>query len=317
MVTRYVLPILAIAGVLFAVVFVHAGNKPVPATMPVAEPAQAPYAAYIAGAGIVEASTENIPLGTPVAGVVTKLDHWIGDHVKAGDPLFRIDSRDLDAELKVRKAALISSQANVAAQEASVADAELQWKKAKQMADLRAMSQEERDRRQNAAAGAEAKLQQAQADVISAQAAIDQTLTEMDRRIIRASVDGTVMQCKIHLGEFAPAGQTTTPLMMIGNTDVLCVRVDIDENDAWRLDTTKSATAFIRGNRDISTPLKFVRCEPYVVPKQSLTGDSTERVDTRVLQVIYSFDPKNLRNVYVGQQMDVFIESQAIGGPKS
>jgi HlyD family secretion protein len=50
-----------------------------------------------------------------------------------------------------------------------------------------------------------------------------------------------------------------------------------------------------------------------VVPKKSLTGDSSERVDTRVLQLLYSFDPKSLKNVYVGQQMDVFIEAAPIG----
>jgi multidrug resistance efflux pump len=312
MLTRYLLPVIAIAGVIFAVVFVHAGNKPVPATLPVADPAQAPYASYIAGAGLVETSSENIPLGTPVAGVVTSLDHWIGDHVKKGEALFRIDSRDLDAELKVRQASLTSAKANVVAQQAAVKDADLQWKKAQQLTDIKAMSQEERDRRENAAAGAEAKLQQAEADVISAQASIDQTLTEIDRRIIRAPIDGSVIQCKIHLGEFAPANQTGTPLMMLGNVDTLNIRVDIDENDAWRLDTTKPAVAFVRGNRDISTQLKFVRVEPFVVPKQSLTGDSTERVDTRVLQVLYSFDPRSMQNVYVGQQMDVFIEAQPI-----
>ena len=49
--------------------------------------------------------------------------------------------------------------------------------------------------------------------------------------------------------------------------------------------------------------------EPYVVPKKSLTGDSNERVDTRVLQALYRFDRKQLP-IYVGQQMDVFIEAQ-------
>jgi HlyD family secretion protein len=313
MFTRYGLPVIALAGLIFAVVFVHAGNKPVPATMPVADPAQAPYASYIAGAGIVEASTENINLGTPVAGVITRLDHWIGDHVKAGDILFRIDSRDQDAELKVRQAALESSKANVLVQEAAVKDADNEWESAKKVSEIKgAMSQEEQDRRQFAALGAEAKLQQAKADVVSAQASIDSTQTELERRIIRAPVDGTVMQCKIHLGEFAPAGQVSTPLMMIGNTDVLNVRVDIDENDAWRLEYNRPAVAFIRGNRDLKVQLKFVRVEPYVVPKQSLTGDSTERVDTRVLQALYSFDPRQLKNVYVGQQMDVFIEAPAI-----
>jgi hypothetical protein len=40
----------------------------------------------------------------------------------------------------------------------------------------------------------------------------------------------------------------------------------------------------------------------------SLTGDTTERVDTRVLQVVYSFDRGNLP-IYVGQQMDIYIDA--------
>jgi HlyD family secretion protein len=47
------------------------------------------------------------------------------------------------------------------------------------------------------------------------------------------------------------------------------------------------------------------------VPKRSLTGESTERVDTRVLQALYTF-PRSALPVYVGQQMDVFIESAPI-----
>jgi multidrug efflux pump subunit AcrA (membrane-fusion protein) len=315
MVTKYILPLIAIVGVIFAVAFVLAGNKPLPTTQPVAQPAQAPFTNYVAGAGIVEASTENINIGTPVAGVVTKLDHWIGDRVKAGDILFRIDSRDQEAELKVRKAALKSAQASVKAQEAAVAEAENEWQKAKDMTDIRAMSKEERDRRQFNAQQAEAKLVQAQADVVSDQAMIESTQTELQRRLILAPVDGTVMQCKIHVGEFAAAAAATddSPLMMLGNTDVLNVRVDIDENDAWRLLTNKDAIAYVRGNRDLSTPLKFVRVEPMVVPKKSLTGDSSERVDTRVLQVLYSFDPRSIPNIYVGQQMDVFIEAPSAG----
>jgi multidrug resistance efflux pump len=175
------------------------------------------------------------------------------------------------------------------------------------------MSQEETDRRHHAYTGAVARLTQAKADVVSAKASIHSTEIELERRIIRAPVDGTVMQCKIHLGEYAPAGPVSPALMMIGGTDTLNVRVDIDENDAWRMEHDKSAVAYVKGNRDISTPLKFVRVEPYVIPKESLTGDSSERVDTRVLQVLFSFDPKSMKNIYVGQQMDVFIEAPPIG----
>ncbi len=64
----------------------------------------------------------------------------------------------------------------------------------------------------------------------------------------------------------------------------------------------------MRGNQDFVTDLTFQYVEPYIVPKVSLTGDSSQRVDTRVLQVVYSFTPDALP-AYVGQQLDVFVES--------
>ena len=73
-------------------------------------------------------------------------------------------------------------------------------------------------------------------------------------------------------------------------TDRIHLRVDVDENDAWRFRKDAGAVAFVRGNRELKTDLKFERVEPYVIPKRSLTGDSTERVDTRVMEVIARFD---------------------------
>jgi hypothetical protein len=96
--------------------------------------------------------------------------------------------------------------------------------------------------------------------------------------------------------------------MVVGAVSPLAVRVDIDENDAWRVAPGSRATANLRGNTAISFNLNFSRFEPYVVPKRSLTGESFERVDTRVLQAIFTFDRGTLP-VYVGQLVDVYIES--------
>jgi len=121
-------------------------------------------------------------------------------------------------------------------------------------------------------------------------------------------VDGQVLQVKVHLGEFAPTGALPTPLILLGNVDKLHVRVDVEEHEASRVQPGAKAIAAVRGNADLKTPLTFVRFEPFVVPKKSLTGDSTERVDTRVLQVIYRIEDRNLP-FFVGQQMDVFIDA--------
>src|SRR5262249_41072694 len=68
------------------------------------------------------------------------------------------------------------------------------------------------------------------------------------------------------------------------------------------------AIARLRDNPAIAVALSFVRFEPYVLPKRSLTGDTMERVDTRVLQAIYAFRPNDFP-AFVGQQVDVFIKA--------
>ena len=93
-----------------------------------------------------------------------------------------------------------------------------------------------------------------------------------------------------------------------GDSDKLHVRVDIDEYDIPRFVPNAPARATLKGQPTDFYPLKFVRIEPYVVPKKSLTGDNTERVDTRVLQVIYAIDSAGKR-LFVGQQLDVFIDA--------
>lgn len=96
--------------------------------------------------------------------------------------------------------------------------------------------------------------------------------------------------------------------MILGNINPLHVRVSINQFDASYYRSTASAVAFLQGNALVQFPLHFVRIEPYFVTKQNLTNEIGEKVDTRVLQVIYCFDKEDQR-IFVGQQMDVFIET--------
>jgi multidrug efflux pump subunit AcrA (membrane-fusion protein) len=206
---------------------------------------------------------------------------------------------------------------------------------AESVADRRAISQEEISRRRFAVQAAEARLAAARgqvallkagawkhdvyvarAEVAAAQAHIQAVETNLERLTIRAPVDGEILQVNIRQGEFAPTGVVPLPLILLGNLERLHVRVDIDEHDAWRFQPQAAAVAFVRGNRDLQTPLRFERVEPYIVPKRSLTGDSTERVDTRVLQILYSFERGTIP-VYVGQQMDVFIAAPSADAPSA
>ena len=98
--------------------------------------------------------------------------------------------------------------------------------------------------------------------------------------------------------------------MILGSTERFQVRVDVDEENASRVVPGRSATGRVKGGAaGEAIALRFVRIEPLLIAKQSLSGESTERVDTRVLQVIFEFQRTNTR-VYSGQQMDVVIGRQ-------
>ncbi len=56
------------------------------------------------------------------------------------------------------------------------------------------------------------------------------------------------------------------------------------------------------GRADVKVPVTFVRVEAYVVPKKSLTSAATERVDTRVLQVVSAFHQPETFRLYAGQE---------------
>jgi multidrug resistance efflux pump len=346
MLTKFGLPILAIGLIGFAVKYLADAKERMPVIPPPpTQPPSSPFEQAVAGAGMVEPQTENISVGSPIPGVVVEVLAEVGKKVKAGDPLFRLDDRQLKAELAVRTAMLADATAELEKvnamprkeelprAEAEVREAkadwdnwEQQWSRGEKMLTQRAISEEDFQIRKQTAIGArerynravaeynllaagawEPDKRMAQAAVDRAKAQVEQVRTDLDRLVVRALVDGEVLQVNVRPGEFvgAPPSQA---LVVLGNVQQLHVRVDIDEYDIPRFEPGAPAKATLKGQATESFPLKFVRIEPYVVPKRSLTGDNTERVDTRVLQVIYAIDTQGKR-LFVGQQLDVFIEA--------
>ena len=147
----------------------------------------------------------------------------------------------------------------------------------------------------------------AQSQLLAAEAAVKSSETLLNRLTILAPRDGTIIQVNIRAGEYASTQPHAAPLLL-GDLDKLQVRTDIDEQSASRIRAGQAAKAYVKGDTTHPITLNFVRIEPYVIPKVSLTGSSTERVDTRVLQVIYSLQLPPDQPLYVGQQMDVFID---------
>lgn len=292
----YILPALALLGLVIAITTIIYSNIPSRQQEPAILSFQPPYESYIAGAGIVEATTGNIAIGTPVSGVVMEIYVKVGDDVKNGDPLFKIDDRELLAQLVTARAAVKEASAALQKPRHRLENAE-QLKKR----DPHAISAQDLSDLHDEVALAEAALE-------LAKARLSQLQIDIDRHTVRALMDGKILQLKMRLGEYVEGSSVSPPLLLLGGNDRMNLRTDINEHDAWRFQTDADAVAYVRGHPELKIPLNYEYTEPYMVPKTALTGESTERTDTRVMQVIYSFKHTDLP-VYIGQQLDVFIRA--------
>jgi RND family efflux transporter MFP subunit len=271
-------------------------------------PAPKPYASSVSATGIIESLSENVAIGVPLPGLVTEVKVKVNDEVKPGDLLFRLDDRDLRAQELSTLAKLEVAKAGITVAEAQYAKEKAQYARLEAVKDPRAVSQDDLDTRRQEVLVAEAQLASAKAGLESANSEMKSLAMLIDRLAVRAPRHGSVIQVNTRVGEYA-ATAPKIPAMIIGETARLQIRADVDEQNASRIRPGQRGTASLKGDPSVTFPLEFVRVEPFVIPKVSLTGASTERVDTRVLQVIFSFNRPADPPVYVGQQVDVFIET--------
>jgi len=307
MLRKYLLPAIAIAGAIVALLVVFWTQKKEPVPPIPFPPPRSPYSDAIYGEGIVEASSLNISIGSPFSEVITKVYVVEGDMVKEGDPLFELDTRLYEAQAETARAQI----------DAAIVQFENQKKQFsfyERLTDKRAVSEEQY-------AISYYGMKEAEEQIKVAQGQLKQVEANIERSKVCAPIAGEILQVNIHIGEVAPNVATASsqliipyassqyPLILMGSVSPLQLRIDIDEEDAWRYQKGAAATAFVRGNSSINFSLHFFRIEPYIIPKASFTGDTTERIDTRVFQVLYRFEKKGMP-IYPGQILDVYIETK-------
>jgi len=300
----------AIGGV-FAIISVSRlqaeRQMPPPGDPPVPPPAK-PFASAVSASGILESLSENVSVGVPVPGLVSAVRVKVNDAVKSGDVLFELDDRELRAEELSLKARSLSSRSRTDVSAAQLAKLESRLTRFESVSDPRALSRDDLETLRQDVAVARSQLDASKADAAAADIELQRVALLIDRLTVRAPRDGTVLQVNIRPGEHA-ATSPKSPAMVVGDTTRLQVRADVDEQNATRIRPGQIGHATLKGDPSVSFPLEFVRVEPFVIPKVSLTGAGTERVDTRVLQVVFSLKKPDSPPLYVGQQVDVFIEA--------
>ncbi len=299
--------ILAIIGLLTGLVSAYIfgiEKKPQP---PAFNPASNPYAKGIYANGIIEsyqANGVNINIYPEVPGTVSKILIAEGTTVKEGTPLILID----DA---VQRATVEQQKSQIELASASLKSAQDQLDKQKKSYELnpRSVSQFDLDNAENAV-----KVAKANVGVVRKQ--YDLGLTMLSKYTLKAPADGSILSINTAVGSYISAqgtydsySQGFNPILVMGSSQAyIGVRCYIDEILISRLPqiSRMNARMSIRGT-NISIPLEYVRVQPYVSPKIELSNQRTERVDVRVLPVIFRFErPKDI-DVYPGQLVDVYI----------
>ena len=316
--SRQILPVIAVLGLLAAAAFILAGLPDRELSEPGREPPRAPEAlageARVAGAGVVEPSSETIQIGSALSGLITGLSVQPGDRVAEGQILFTVDDRAVRAQLREANAAIAEARAAIAEAQTSRATASRQLALYRNVDDPAAVSRAEVIRAEGEASAANERLRLAQARLQAAQARAGSAQTEIGRLTVRAPIAGEILAVNIRKGEYVSTmgGGGSQPFIEMGQTQPLHVRIDIDEEQAPRVDLGAPATVSPRGASGRQVQAKFVRAEPLVVPKRSLTNSAAERVDVRVLQIIYEL-PETNGLFRVGQQVDAYIAAKDTG----
>ncbi len=315
---RQILPIVALIGVVFAAWLIFFGLP----DRSTAEPAEQPPKAVgqlaneprVAGAGIVEPSSEVIDIGSALSGLVTDVLVKPGDRVAKGEVLFLVDARAARAQFNQSAAAINEARAAISEAGTAQKTAREQLALYRSLSDPAAVSRAEVIRAEGEEAATTSRLGSARARLAAAQASATAAQTEIERLAVRAPISGEILAVNVHPGEFVATqgGGNSQPFIQMGETNPLHVRVDIDENEIGRVALGKPAVISPRGAAELHVNATFVRAEPQVVPKRSLTNSAAERVDVRVLQLIYALPPSEAFRV--GQQIDAFIPAKA-GAP--
>lgn len=343
-INRVVIPLLAVAGLGYAVVATEMMRPKPVREEPLGPPPVRAFERAVAAVGLVEPASEVVRVSPRVSGWVRAVHVQVGQNVKAGEPLFTLDGADLEAEAELRTRGVEAARARlerlrampraedvpplraaVAEAEAELADRRALLEIAQGVSEPGAIGREELSRRREAVNTAAARLARAQAELertlagawaadvavaerelAQAKAAVERVRADLARLTTPSPMDGVILRVNVKAGEYAAAGRSDEPAMALGSGGPLHVRVDVNEEDAGQVGAGAQAVAMARGEGSTRVRLGFVKFEPWVVPKRSLTGGPGERVDTRVLQVVYRVEEAT--ELRVGQQVDVFIE---------
>jgi HlyD family secretion protein len=300
-----------------------------------------PEGDWVAGRAVLEPASPEHRLSPQVAGRIARIAVAEGGFVAEGDVLLELESSveqaalvTAQAEVEVARAQLeragagarkedrdaLKRDAEVAQARAAASDAafaRLQKALAGGGATTdevdRAQRQAEQDRLAAKAAAARKRASDsgdpvevavARAQLAAAEARRDQAQVTVEQRKLRAPKAGEILEIRNRLGEYiAPGG--AEPVVVMGDTRVLRARIDVDERDVARVRLGAKVLLTVDALPGRSFEGKVVEIARRMGRKNVRTDEPTERIDTKILEVVAELGPSP--ELFVGQRATGYV----------
>lgn len=284
---------------------------------------------------ILVAEGQEVKKGTPLLLIDDSIQRSTSEQQRSAAQAAHAMLEELKAEprkenLDITEAQVVSAQAAL-----KTADDEVHKQQAAYEMDPRSISKDALDNAINAQTVAQANLEVArrQRDLTKAGAwvfdirnqesqyvALEKSYLAsaalLSKYTLRAPTDGVVLSIGTIVGNYvSPQGayesytQGMNPVLVLGTPQqTLQVRCYVDEILVPRLPLLSKIKAqmSIRGS-NTKLSLEFVRVQPLVSPKIELSDQRQERVDVRVLPIIFKVEKPKDVNLYPGELVDVYI----------
>lgn len=191
------------------------GAKPAPKPAPViaGQAVRGRMPILLSAIGTVEAS-EVVEIKTRVTGLLREVHFEEGQDVRRNDPLFSLDSRDLEAALRSAKADLDRYRAQLAKAEEDK----------RRHDDLLRQGIISKDQQETTATA----LSALQAEIRAAEAAVEAAKVELSFAEIRSPINGRTGVLQAHVGNMIKAN-ADTPLVVISRVEPVHVRFAVPE----------------------------------------------------------------------------------------
>jgi HlyD family secretion protein len=275
----------------------------------------------VGGAGVVEPLERPASLALELGGIVDEVLVEEGARVAAGDVLLTLRSTSARAELAEAEAEVRAARADAVA---AAADAAAASSRAESSMDVAARTRvlaergvatpDERDRvgyteeaEREQAQAASARVTQAGARARAAEARREAAAARLAAMTLRAPADGEVLQLLVLPGEHVSPGGAA---VVLGDTSVVRVRLDIDERDAVRVEEGAPARVRIEGLPG-EVAGRVVQVGRRVGRKNVRTDDPTDRTDARFVEVVVELDAAP--SVPVGIRVEGFVTGRDPG----